>query len=319
MAGSSLFTLIDDIASVLDDVAVLTKVAAKKTSGVLGDDLALNAQQVSGIHADRELPVVFAVAKGSLINKIILVPLALFLSYFIPVLIPPLLILGGLYLCYEGSEKVLHTFFKKTPENNSHHQEHLNHLSMSESELLKFEKDKIKGAIKTDFILSAEIITITLGTVSAKSLMVQLSVLSGISLLMTVGVYGLVAGIVKIDDFGLYLISKDQTKNQNSFSRRIGNKLVILTPYLMRILSVVGTLAMFLVGGGLLVHGIPLLHHAVHVFSELWGNAQGLGALIAEGGFGFLAGLLCIPLFNGAQKSIAGIKKLSTLQKEPKN
>lgn len=284
MAGSSLFTLIDDIASVLDDVALLTKVAAKKTSGVLGDDLALNAQQVVGVSANRELPVIWAVAKGSAVNKLILVPLALIISSLTPKLITPLLMLGGIYLCFEGAEKVIHFFFHKKSEENSHHQEHLEHLTLSPENLLEFEKEKIQGAIKTDFVLSAEIITITLGSVALAPVGTQVAVLFGISVLMTVGVYGLVAGIVKIDDLGFYLIHHPLAQNPHSFLRAIGLWLLKIMPYFMKALSVIGTLAMFLVGGGILTHA---LHFQLVLPQTPWANP--LNAL-TDGVVGFLTG-----------------------------
>lgn len=294
MPGSSLFTLIDDIASVLDDVAVLTKVATKKTSGVLGDDLALNAQQVTGISADREIPVVLAVAKGSAVNKLILVPIALLLSAFLPKLIPVLLIFGGLFLCYEGSEKVLHYFQKDNKSEEAHHKEHLEHLKLSDEELLNFEKDKVKGAIRTDFVLSAEIINITLGTVSQSSIGVQVAVLTGISAIMTFGVYGLVAGIVKLDDFALYLL-KSSENQAATMKNKIGKFLLWMMPYFMKGLSIGGTLAMFLVGGGILTHSIPMIHH--------WTEPMGAWSFLLDGGLGFISGLICIPI-------VAGVKRL---------
>ncbi|MCN8156063.1 DUF808 family protein [Escherichia coli] len=238
LAGSSLLTLLDDIATLLDDISVMGKLAAKKTAGVLGDDLSLNAQQVSGVRANRELPVVWGVAKGSLINKVILVPLALIISAFIPWAITPLLMIGGAFLCFEGVEKVLHMLEAQDP--------------------LKFEKDKIKGAIRTDFILSAEIVAITLGIVAEAPLLNQVLVLSGIALVVTVGVYGLVGVIVKIDDLGYWLAEKS-----SALMQALGKGLLIIAPWLMKALSIVGTLAMFLVGGGIVVHGIAPLHHAI--------------------------------------------------------
>jgi hypothetical protein len=253
MAGASLLALIDDIASILDDVAAMTKVAAKKTAGVLGDDLALNAQQVSGVNADRELPVVWAVAVGSLKNKAILVPAALAISAFLPWLVTPLLMVGGLYLCFEGVEKLAHKFLHGDAEE---------HAPMAATEPdanpLTLEAEKIRGAIRTDFVLSAEIIVIALGTVAAKPFMTQVAVLAGIGVLMTVGVYGFVAGIVKLDDAGLHLAGK-----QNAAARALGRLLLALAPRLMQTLSVLGTAAMFLVGGSILVHGLPAVHHAI--------------------------------------------------------
>lgn len=255
MAGASLLTLIDDIATLLDDIAVMSKVAAKKTAGVLGDDLALNAQQVSGVKADRELPVVWAVAKGSFINKLILVPLALLISALAPFLITPLLMLGGLFLCFEGCEKVLGPWL--------HNKDNKHNESLQNKDDKHYEQQKIKGAIRTDFILSAEIIVISLGTVATESFTSQLSVLSVIAILMTIGVYGLVALIVKIDDAGLLLIEKPHIWQQ-----KIGHGLLSFAPYLMKLLAIVGTLAMFLVGGGIVVHGSSFLHHSVEQIVE---------------------------------------------------
>ncbi|AHG21691.1 membrane protein [Chania multitudinisentens RB-25] len=251
MAGTSLLTLIDDIASLLDDVSLMTKMAAKKTAGVLGDDLALNAQQVSGVRADRELPVVWSVAKGSFINKAILVPLALLISAFAPWAITPLLMVGGAYLCYEGFEKIYHSLRHK-PATDSENAAELN----TDEDVAAYEKRKIKGAIRTDFVLSAEIITITLGTVAAATFSQQVMVLGGIAIAMTVGVYGLVAGIVKLDDLGFYL-----SRKRSALAQAIGKGIVNAAPYLMKTLSVVGTVAMFMVGGGILTHGLPAVHH----------------------------------------------------------
>jgi predicted DNA repair protein MutK len=256
VASASLLTLIDDIATLLDDVSMMTKVAARKTAGVLGDDLALNAQQVTGVRAERELPVVWAVAKGSFLNKCILIPAALVISAFLPGLVTVLLMMGGAYLCYEGAEKVVHKLFHSA-EKKARHAEQLRALRDENTDMRVFEKDKIKGAIRTDFILSAEIIVITLGTAAGASLGMQLAVLVAIGLLITIGVYGLVAGIVKLDDLGLYLVKR------GGAMEGVGHALVKGTPWLMKTLGVVGTLAMFLVGGGILVHGVPALHHMV--------------------------------------------------------
>ena len=263
--ASSLLALIDDIASILDDVALLTKVAAKKTSGVLGDDLALNAQQVTGVKAERELPVVWAVCKGSFINKAILVPAAIAISYFAPWLVTPLLMVGGAFLCFEGFEKLAHKFLHSKQEDDAHHEELVSALADSSKDMVQLEKDKIKGAIRTDFILSAEIIAITLGTVQSSPLTTQITVLTSIAILMTVGVYGLVAGIVKIDDLGLLLTQKHAVGNiKHSFGRGI----LWFAPYMMKGLSIVGTAAMFLVGGGILTHGFPVIHHWVEGFTS---------------------------------------------------
>jgi predicted DNA repair protein MutK len=265
MAASNLLALIDDIASLLDDVAGMTKVAARKTAGVLGDDLALNAEQVSGVKAERELPVVWAVAKGSFVNKAILVPAALAISYFIPWLIVPLLMIGGLFLCFEGFEKVFHTFFYSAEEKAAHKAELKHALEDSAVDLVAFEKEKIKGAVRTDFILSAEIIVLTLGTVAGASLVTQFGVLVGISILVTVGVYGLVAGIVKLDDLGLYMVRKPGAAD---FTKTIGHGILKAAPMLMKALAVLGTIAMFMVGGGILVHGLPFLHHFIQHLTE---------------------------------------------------
>ncbi|MFI8336987.1 DUF808 domain-containing protein [Pseudomonas taetrolens] len=261
MAGSSLLMLLDDIAAVLDDVALMTKMAAKKTAGVLGDDLALNAQQVSGVRAERELPVVWAVAKGSFLNKLILVPAALAISAFAPWAVIPLLMVGGAYLCFEGFEKLAHKFLHSASEEQGERQALHEAVVDPEIDLVAFEKDKIKGAVRTDFILSAEIIAITLGTVADAPLMQQVIVLSGIAIVMTIGVYGLVGGIVKLDDGGLYLSQKTGeglwTRAQRSFGRGVLNT----APYMMKSLSVIGTAAMFMVGGSILTHGVPVVHH----------------------------------------------------------
>ena len=273
MAGGSLLALLDDIASVLDDVTVMSKVAAKKTAGVLGDDLALNAQQVTGVNADRELPVVWAVAKGSLKNKAILVPAALAISAFVPWLITPLLMIGGAFLCYEGFEKLAHKYLHSKAEDEQHHAEHVAALSDPAVDLCEVEKDKIKGAIRTDFILSAEIIVISLGTVAGAPFGQQVAVLVAIALAMTVGVYGLVAGIVKLDDAGLYL-----SRKASSAAQGLGKLLLALAPRLMKFLSVVGTAAMFMVGGGIVAHSLPALHH----FSE--GVAHSVAGVPVIGG-----------------------------------
>ncbi|WP_448761969.1 DUF808 domain-containing protein [Acinetobacter tandoii] len=251
--ASSLLILLDDIATVLDDVAVMSKVAAKKTAGVLGDDLALNAQQVSGLRAERELPVVWSVAKGSFVNKLILVPLALLISVVAPWLINPLLMIGGLFLCYEGVEKVLHSLQHRKASNEQEAEEELHTI---ETDLVTFEKEKIKGAVRTDFILSAEIVVISLGTVATATFMSKLTVLSIIAIVMTIGVYGFVGLIVKIDDIGLYL-----TQQGSNTKQKVGRFLLAFAPKLMKTLTVVGTIAMFLVGGGIINHAVPLIHH----------------------------------------------------------
>lgn len=259
MAASSLFALIDDIATILDDVAAMTKVAAQKTAGVLGDDLALNAQQVAGVNAERELPVVWAVAKGSFKNKLILVPLALAISALVPWAIMPLLMFGGAFLCYEGVEKLAHKWLHSAAEDHAEHKELVDALANPEVDLVALEQEKIQGAIRTDFVLSAEIITIALGTVAGVPFIQQVIVLSGIAIVMTVGVYGIVAGIVKLDDLGLYLSQKEGRLQQ-----QVGALILKMAPYMMKMLSVVGTAAMFMVGGGILTHGIPGAHDWIH-------------------------------------------------------
>jgi predicted DNA repair protein MutK len=295
--ASSLFVLLDDIATLLDDVAAMTKVAAKKTAGVLGDDLALNAQQVTGVNADRELPVVWAVAKGSLVNKAILVPAALLISAFVPWLITPLLMAGGLFLCFEGAEKLLHAWLHSRAEDDAHHNELVQAVSNEQVDLLAFEKDKIKGAIRTDFILSAEIIVITLGTVAQADFSQRLTVLALVAVIMTVGVYGLVAGIVKLDDAGLWLL-----RQPGAASQTLGRLLLALAPRLMKTLSVLGTAAMFLVGGGILLHGIPALGHALEDWAHSLGNWGLLVSNLGAGLAGVLAGAVVVGFFSLAQK-----------------
>lgn len=258
MAGASLFTLLDDIASLLDDISVLTKVAAKKTVGVLGDDLALNAQQVTGVRADRELPVVWAVAKGSLRNKAILVPLALAISAWLPWLVMPLMMVGGAYLCFEGVEKLAHRFLHPAQDEAARRAERLQALADASTDLVAMEKTKVAGAIRTDFVLSAEIIVLALGVIPAGTAFVErLAVLVAVALAMTVGVYGVVAAIVKLDDLGAWLLDKGRA------SARLGRGILRAVPWLMKGLSVAGTVAMFLVGGGIVVHGVPAVHHAI--------------------------------------------------------
>ena len=293
--ASSLLVLLDDIATVLDDVSVMTKVAAKKTAGVLGDDLALNAQQVSGVRAEREIPVVWAVAKGSLVNKLILVPAALLISAFIPWAVTPLLLLGGAYLCFEGFEKLAHKFLHGAEEKQAEHAALSDAAANPAVDLVAFEKDKIKGAVRTDFILSAEIIAITLGTVAGAALTQQIIVLSGIALVMTIGVYGLVAGIVKLDDLGLWL-----AETSKGIGKSIGHGIVRAAPYLMKTLSVVGTAAMFLVGGGILVHGIAPLHHGVEAFAA--DNGGVLVSTLINGVLGVVAGAVVLAVVSVAGK-----------------
>lgn len=298
MAGSSLLTLIDDIATLLDDISIMTKVAAQKTAGVLADDLALNAQQVTGVSADRELPVVWAVAKGSLRNKAILVPAAMLISFFIPWAITPLLMAGGAYLCFEGAEKILHRFLPEQDDSSAPLKSRLDTLNDPALDLVAFEQDKIKGAIRTDFILSAEIITITLGTVIEQSLATQTAVLTVIALVMTIGVYGIVGGLVKIDDLGLYLF---QTPNAGRFKKGLGLMLLSAAPWLMKFLSVAGTIAMFLVGGGILAHGLTPLHHLFEHWTALlvqgppaWAWTGLFSNVVLQGITGFAAGSLLV-------------------------
>ncbi|WP_172198585.1 DUF808 domain-containing protein [Niveibacterium sp. COAC-50] len=281
MAGASLLTLLDDIASVLDDVALMTKVAARKTAGVLGDDLALNAEQVSGVRAERELPVVWAVAKGSLRNKLILVPAALALSALLPIAITPLLMIGGAYLCFEGFEKLAHKFMHGSGDDAAAHAAEAAALSDTEVDIVAFEKDKIAGAVRTDFILSAEIIVIALGTVQDAAFGSQVAVVSGIALIMTAGVYGLVAGIVKLDDAGFYLLRKTASNGWAALQRGIGRVLVNAAPYLMKALAVIGTAAMFLVGGGILLHGLPQAHHWLEAAANAVASTPLIGGLLA--------------------------------------
>ena len=309
MAGASLLTLLDDIATILDDVAVMTKVAAKKsaavaddvatmtkvatqkTAGVLGDDLALNAQQVTGVRAEREIPVVWAVAKGSLVNKAILVPAALAISAWAPWLVTPLLMLGGAFLCFEGVEKLAHKLLHGADEEEANHAEHAQANADGTVDLVAFEREKIQGAVRTDFILSAEIIVIALGTVASAPFLQQVAVLVGIAVLMTVGVYGLVGGIVKLDDLGLWLSGK-----ASSAAQALGRGLLAAAPWLMKGLSVAGTAAMFLVGGGILVHGIGPLHHAI----------EGAGAALAQGALGGVWQALATNALNAVAGIAAG-------------
>jgi uncharacterized protein len=300
--ATSLLVLLDDIASVLDDVATMTKVAAKKTAGVLGDDLALNAEQVSGVKADRELPVVWAVAKGSLLNKAILVPAALAIAAFASWLITPLLMLGGAYLCFEGVEKLAHKYLHDPADDAAARAALKQALSDPTLDLVALEKQKIQGAVRTDFILSAEIVVIALGTVAGAPLGEQFVVLASIALLITLGVYGLVAAIVKLDDAGLWL-----SRRSGAAQQALGRGLLVFAPWLMKALSVVGTVAMFLVGGGILTHGLPWLHHAVQ------GLTDGAGALVvavlpllADALVGVLAGILVLGAVTAVQRLRGG-------------
>ena len=306
--ASSLLILLDDIATILDDVAVMSKMAAKKTAGVLGDDLALNAQQVRGVRTDRELPVVWAVAKGSFVNKLILVPAALLISVVAPWLITPLLMIGGLFLCYEGVEKVLHSLHHKKAKTE---EEASQELTAIETDMATFEKDKVKGAIRTDFILSAEIVVISLGTVAAATFSTKVMVLSVIAILMTVGVYGFVAMIVKIDDLGLYL-----TQQASSFKQSIGRGLLAFAPKLMKTLTIVGTIAMFLVGGGIISHGVPLLHHFTEGSVDYAEHIPTVGSIVGALTptlinlvIGFVAGLIVLAIVSLIKKVWPSSKK----------
>ncbi|EHG1302380.1 DUF808 domain-containing protein [Vibrio parahaemolyticus] len=297
MAGASLLTLLDDIAAVLDDVALMSKMAAKKTAGVLGDDLALNAQQVSGVASEREIPVVWAVAKGSFKNKLILVPSALLISAIIPWLIMPLLLIGGLFLCFEGAEKVLEKLFP-----HSHPHEEKEELVDMDESLEDYEKRKVAGAIRTDFILSAEIIVIALGTVTGASLVTQILVVSLIAVIMTIGVYGLVAGIVKLDDLGFYLEIRSKGKG---WMAKVGSALVAFAPKLMKLLTIVGTAAMFLVGGGIVVHNVPAIHHFVEpIIMNFSGHsvATAILPILLNGIIGFVAGLIVVAVWAVVEK-----------------
>ena len=289
MAGASLLALLDDIATILDDVALMTKVAAKKTAGVLGDDLALNAQQVAGVRAERELPVVWAVGVGSLKNKLILVPAALAISALLPQAITPLLMLGGLYLCFEGVEKLAHKWLHAPAEDDAHHAEQLALLADPAADLVTMERDKIKGAVRTDFVLSAEIIVIALGTVADKPFATQVAVLSGIGLLMTVGVYGLVAAIVKMDDAGAWLLERG-----GRAQAAVGRALLLAAPKLMKALTVIGTAAMFLVGGGILMHGMPGGHAITHAVEAVAGPLAVVATSLADMLLGVVAGALAL-------------------------
>jgi hypothetical protein len=308
VAASSLLALIDDIATVLDDVAVLSKVAARKTAGVLGDDLALNAQQVAGVRTERELPVVWAVGKGSMVNKAILLPLALAVSAFAPWAVMPLLMVGGAFLCYEGFEKIWHKLAHR--EDDAPKREELRHaLENPNVDLRTLEKERIKGAIRTDFILSAEIIVIALGTVAASTFGVRVAVMVGIALLMTVGVYGLVAGIVKLDDAGVHLTSHTGSGVLAAASRVLGRGILWFAPWLMKALSIAGTAAMFLVGGGILVHGIPALEHWLAAAIGLPQGAStlrmifsGVVPALAAAVVGIAAGAIAVTIVNGLKK-----------------
>ena len=308
--ATSLLALLDDISAVLDDVATMTKVAAKKTAGVLGDDLALNARQVSGVRAERELPVVWAVARGSLLNKTILVPAALLISYFAPWMVSPLLMLGGAYLCFEGVEKLAERCLPGHARVQQHRKALSQALADPAVDLRAVEKDKIKGAVRTDFILSGEIIVITLGTVQDSPFITQLTVLVGIAVAMTIGVYGVVAGIVKLDDLGLWLTKRPGSGARAALQHRVGAAILKAAPWLMRALTVVGTAAMFLVGGGILTHGLAVLHHAIEALAERVTDQLGgfVGAVLPtllDGVVGVVAGALVLVGVSIGRKLLA--------------
>jgi hypothetical protein len=309
MAGGSLLALFDDIATVLDDVAAMTKIAAKKTTGVLGDDLALNAEQVAGVRANRELPVVWAVALGSMKNKVILVPLALLLNALAPWAVTPLLMLGGAYLCFEGFEKLAHKYLHSLEEVSSEHEQLLAAVAHDDASIMAFEKEKIKGAVRTDFVLSAEIIIITLGTVASAPFSSQVTVLAMIAVIMTIGVYGLVAAIVKLDDVGLYLKRRNATGIVRSLLQVTGNGLLAFAPRLMKSLTVIGTIAMFMVGGGILTHGIHAMHDLIQNIAQGGADLPLVGGVIAAVApsvldmlFGIVAGALVLVVVNVAEK-----------------
>lgn len=311
MAGTSLLILIDDITLMLDDVAAMSKLAAKKTAGVLGDDLALNAQQVTGIRAERELPVVWAVAKGSVRNKVILVPAALAISAWLPVAVTPLLMIGGAYLCFEGVEKLAHPLLHSHDEDAAHHEALSAALKDESVDLVAFEREKIEGAVRTDFILSAEIVAITLGTVTAASFTQQVLVLSGVALAVTVGVYGLVAAIVKMDDVGLYLQQRG-----GAVKAAVGRGLLAAAPVMMKTLSVVGTAAMFLVGGGIVLHGLPGAHDVVHGMAHAAGTVPGIGGLLEaitptllDGVGGVIVGAVTLALVTLGQRLLRPFRR----------
>lgn len=299
--ASSLLALLDDISTVLDDVAVLTKLSAKKTAGVLGDDLALNAQQVRGVTSNREWPVVWAVAKGSLLNKAILVPLALLLSVFAPWAVSPLLMVGGAFLCYEGVEKLAHTWMHRHDEGEAAHEAELAQMLTDPSlDVMQLERDKVKGAVRTDFVLSAEIIAITLGAVTEATLGVRIGVLVAIALIMTVGVYGVVALIVKLDDLGLHLQQRAGNTTQAT-----GRAILAVAPWLMKALSVLGTLAMFLVGGGIIAHGVPALHHASDLLAANAGALAWLAPLLFDLVLGVGVGAIALGLMDAAKRLLS--------------
>jgi predicted DNA repair protein MutK len=290
--ASGFFVLLDDIAAIMDDVAVMSKVAAKKTAGILGDDLAVNAEKASGFISSREIPVLWAIAKGSFINKLIILPVAFLLSAFFPLAIILILVLGGLFLAYEGAEKIHEYFFP-----HHHTTTEITHKEFTEEEILTLEKEKIKSAIVTDFILSVEIVIIALGTVIEEPLTSQIAVVSIIAILATVGVYGIVALIVRMDELGYKLIAL--STKERSFSKTIGNVLVQALPKVIKSLAVIGTIALILVAGGIFVHNIDFLHH---LFPQL-------PSVVKEFSLGLLIGLLVLGIVNLSKKIIQKIKK----------
>jgi predicted DNA repair protein MutK len=311
LAAGSLLTLLDDIATILDDVSLMTKVAAKKTAGVLGDDLALNAQQVTGVRADRELPVVWAVFKGSAVNKLIMVPAALILSAVFPWIITPLLMIGGAFLCYEGFEKVAHRLLHSREEEQEDHARRVQAVADRRVNMAEFEKQRIRGAIRTDAILSAEIIVIALGTVQEAELAVRIGVVTLIAALMTIGVYGLVAGIVKLDDVGMHFMEKAGESRLAAAQRRLGGMILSFAPWMMKSLSVLGTAAMFLVGGGIIAHGLPLLAewlHDIEDFAHTLPVARELFSDLASLVFNGITGVVVGGVLVGAQYLIKRIR-----------
>lgn len=320
MAGASLFTLLDDIATLLDDVASMTKLATQKTAGVLSDDLALNAEQVSGVRASRELPVVWSVAKGSALNKLLLIPAALLIEHFAPWLITVLLVVGGAYLCYEGVEKLLHSYIHRKAKKTPHQVEQsLTTTSMNQADIDKMEKQKVRGAIRTDFILSAEIIVIALNVVKEHPFLTQVITLLTVAAIITIGVYGLVAAIVKMDDVGFWLVKGHQDKT--SILNKMGRILINAAPYLMKGLSIIGTIAMFLVGGGLIQHNIGLLHQ-MELRVEHWVTQTPAGGelftAITPSVFslvlGFIIGAIVLIFINGIQQIIHDLKKTQHIE-----
>ena len=298
MPAANLLALLDDIASVLDDVAAFSKLAAKKTAGVLGDDLALNAQQVAGVQASRELPVIWAVARGSFVNKAVLVPAALMISAFAPVLVTPLLMIGGTYLCFEGFEKVSHRLLHRGTGDGEHTEDEAEQaeavvarvLTEPAADPMVLERDKIKGAIRTDFILSAEIIIIALGTVAAAPLLTRIGVLTAVAVLMTVAVYGFVAMIIKLDDLGWWL-----QRRGGRLAELAGGILLGTAPRLMRFLTVAGTAAMFLVGGGIMVHGVPVLAHSLETLVAPLGPLVGpIATMVGNALAGVVVGAIAL-------------------------